>query len=167
LRCCEPATTTVRWRWWCRTDAARATKQLAVHLAEQGAEFPVGASFPHLFFATAAGVVVIAVDPGDPDVMHRPPRDPKVPITNRTAVLFWLWYAVVVFVATLAPLVVGPDEPSPDRASAFMTMTFVVIGLGTVFNALAIRRRRAPEPPAIDALRAVAPARAHSSESRP
>ena len=36
-----------------------------------------------LFFATAAGVVVIAVDPGDPDVMHRPPRDPKLPITNR------------------------------------------------------------------------------------
>ena len=127
MRCCEPATTTVRWRWWCRTDAAGATKQLAVHLAEQGAEFPVGASFPHLFFATAAGVVVIAVDPGDPDVMHRPPRDPKVPITNRTAVLFWLWYAVVVFVATLAPLVVGPDEPSPDRASASMTMTFVVM----------------------------------------
>ena len=40
-----------------------------------------------LFFVTAAGVVVIAVDPGDPDVMHRPPRDPKVPITNRTAVI--------------------------------------------------------------------------------
>ena len=40
-----------------------------------------------LFFCTAAGVVVITVDPGDPDVMNRPPRDPKVPITNRTAVL--------------------------------------------------------------------------------
>ena len=39
-----------------------------------------------LFFATAAGVVVIALDPGDPDVMHRPPRDPKLPITNRAAV---------------------------------------------------------------------------------
>ena len=36
-----------------------------------------------LFFATAGGVVVIAVDPGDPDVMHRPPRDPSLPITNR------------------------------------------------------------------------------------
>ena len=37
-----------------------------------------------LFFATAGGVVIIAVDPGDPDVMHRPPRDPAVPITNRS-----------------------------------------------------------------------------------
>ena len=36
-----------------------------------------------LFFVTASGVVVIAVDPGDPDVMHRPPRDPQLPITNR------------------------------------------------------------------------------------
>ena len=36
-----------------------------------------------LFFVTAAGVVVITVDPGDPDVMNRPPRDPKIPITNR------------------------------------------------------------------------------------
>ena len=32
-----------------------------------------------LFFATAVGVAIIAVDPGDPDVMHRPPRDPKSP----------------------------------------------------------------------------------------
>ena len=39
-----------------------------------------------LFFCTAAGVVVITVDPGDPDVMNRPPRDPKIPITNRTAI---------------------------------------------------------------------------------
>ena len=39
-----------------------------------------------LFFVTASGVVVIAIDPGEPDVMHRPPRDPKVPITNRAAV---------------------------------------------------------------------------------
>jgi P-type Ca2+ transporter type 2C len=43
-----------------------------------------------LFFVTSAGVVVIAVDPGDPDVMSRPPRDPKLPITNRGAILLWL-----------------------------------------------------------------------------
>ncbi len=93
-----------------------------------------------LFFATSFGVVVIAVDPGDPDVMHRPPRDPKLPITNRTAVAFWLLYAAVLFVAALIPLVAGPDEPSTDQASASMTMTFVVMGLGTVFNALTNRR---------------------------
>jgi Ca2+-transporting ATPase len=107
-----------------------------------------------LFFVTVAGVVVIAVDPGDPDVMHRPPRDPKLPITNRTAVGFWLLYAAVLFLAALTPLVAGPDRPSPDRASASMTMTFVVMGLGTIFNALTNRRDPASglTPPLLKAL---------------
>ena len=93
-----------------------------------------------LFFATAVGVVIIAVDPGDPDVMHRPPRDPTVAITNRTAILLWVIYAFVLFLAAFMPLVAGPDEPSIDHASVSMTMTFVVMGLGTVFNALVNRR---------------------------
>jgi Ca2+-transporting ATPase len=93
-----------------------------------------------LFFFTAAGVVVIAVDPGDPDVMHRPPRDPKVPITNRAAILMWVLYAAVLFAAAVIPLVAGPDTPHPTQASASMTMTFAVMGLGTVFNALTNRR---------------------------
>ncbi len=93
-----------------------------------------------LFFMTASGVVVIAVDPGDPDVMSRPPRDPKVPITNHTAILAWVLYGTVLFVAALIPLVAGPDTPYPNRASASLTMTFVVMGLGTMFNALTNRR---------------------------
>jgi Ca2+-transporting ATPase len=93
-----------------------------------------------LFFVTVSGVVVIAVDPGDPEVMHRAPRDPKVPITNRTAVITWVVYAAVLFVSALIPLVAGPDTPHPDKPSASLTMTFVVMGLGTIFNALTNRR---------------------------
>jgi P-type Ca2+ transporter type 2C len=93
-----------------------------------------------LFFATASGVVIIAVDPGDPDVMHRPPRDPKVPLTNRGAVTLWVVYAAVLFAAALIPLVWGPDEPSTKAPTASLTMTFVVMGLGTAFNALTNRR---------------------------
>ena len=93
-----------------------------------------------LFFATAVGVVVIAVDPGDPDVMHRPPRDPKLPIANRGAITMWLVYAAALFVAALVPLIVGPDQPSTDHASVSMTMTFAVMGFGTVFNAITNRR---------------------------
>ena len=89
-----------------------------------------------LFFATVAGVVVITVDPGDPDVMNQRPRDPKIPITNATAIFFWILYATALFLAALVPLVWGPDSLSVDRRSASMTMTFVVMGLGTVFNAL-------------------------------
>jgi Ca2+-transporting ATPase len=93
-----------------------------------------------LFFATAVGVVIIAVDPGDPDVMHRAPRDPSVTITNRSAVVMWVIYALVLFVAAFLPLVAGPDEPSPSHASVSMTMTFTVMGLGTAFNAIVNRR---------------------------
>ena len=93
-----------------------------------------------LLFVTSAGVVVITVDPGDPDVMTRPPRDPKIPITNRTAIIFGVLYGAVLFVAALIPLIAGPDTPSVEHASASMTMTFVVMGLGTVFNAITNRR---------------------------
>jgi Ca2+-transporting ATPase len=93
-----------------------------------------------LFFATASGVVIIAIDPGDPDVMHRPPRDPKVPISNRGAITMWVVYAAALFVSALIPLIAGPDKPSTDHASVAMTMTFVVMGIGTVFNALTNRR---------------------------
>ena len=93
-----------------------------------------------LFFVTASGVVVIAVDPGDPDVMLRPPRDPKMPITNRSAVIMWVIYGAALFIAALVPLVAGPDDLSIGTASAAMTMTFAVMGLGTVFNAITNRR---------------------------
>jgi Ca2+-transporting ATPase len=107
-----------------------------------------------LVFATAAGVVVIAVDPGAPDVMRRPPRDPKVTITNRAAVTLWVLYAATLFVAALFPLIAGPDDPKTDVASQSLTMTFAVMGLGTVFNALTNRRDPASglEPPILKAL---------------
>ncbi len=93
-----------------------------------------------LIFVTATGVVIIAVDPGAPDVMHRPPRDPKLPITNRSAVIQWGVYATTLFLAALVPLVLGPDDPRTDVPTASLTMTFVVMGLGTVFNAVTNRR---------------------------
>ncbi len=69
-----------------------------------------------LVFVTSSGVVVIAVDPGAPDVMHRPPRDPKLTITNRGAITLWAVYAVTLFVGALIPLVVGAGRPEHRRA---------------------------------------------------
>ena len=105
-----------------------------------------------LVFVTAAGVVVIAVDPGAADVMHRPPRDPKVTITNRAAITLWAICAVTLFVAALIPLVAG--DPSATKPNSALTMTFVVMGLGTVFNALTNRRDPASgfSPPLLKAL---------------
>jgi Ca2+-transporting ATPase len=107
-----------------------------------------------LVFVTVAGVVVIALDPGDPDVMHRTPRDPKMPISNRTSVTYWILYGAVLAAAAFVPLVAGPDDPSTSHPSASLTMTFVVMGLGTVFNALTNRRDPASglTPPILKAI---------------
>ena len=92
------------------------------------------------FFVSVFPVIVIMLDPGDPGVMDRPPRDPKVPITNPPAFIRWMLYGAVLFLAAFVPLVFGPDTPSIDKPSASMTMCFVVIGLGTVFSGLVMRR---------------------------
>jgi Ca2+-transporting ATPase len=72
--------------------------------------------------------------------MNRPPRDPKVPITNRPAIIRWVLYGGVLFLAAFVPLVWGPDTLYIDQPSASMTMCFVVLGLGTVFSGLVMRR---------------------------
>ena len=96
-----------------------------------------------------------AVDPGDPDIMSRPPRDPKLPIANPAADrLVGHLCGRVLFVAAFVPLVIGPDtRTSTSRASA-MTMRFAVVGLGTVFNGLVKRREPASgfAPPILRAL---------------
>jgi P-type Ca2+ transporter type 2C len=92
------------------------------------------------FFVSIGPVAVIAFDPGGGDVMARPPRDPTVSITNGVAVARWVGYATVLFGAAVVPLVAGPDDLSLEAPSAAMTMTFVVIGLGTIGGGLVLRR---------------------------
>ena len=108
-----------------------------------------------LFFATAVGVAIIAVDPGDPDVMHRPPRDPEArPHQPGRGDRCGSATPPRCSSRHCFPLVAGPDEPSTDHATVSLTMTFVVMGLGTVFNAIANRRDPATGfgPPILKAL---------------
>ena len=121
------------------------------------------------FFIAIFPVIVIMLDPGDPGVMDRPPRDPRIPITNRAAVTRWVLYGAVLFLAGLVPLVAGPDDPQIDQPSASMTMTFVVIGLGTVFSGLVMRRDPTSglTPPLLGAVKVlVVPARARGAGHR-
>jgi Ca2+-transporting ATPase len=92
------------------------------------------------FFVAVFPVIVIMLDAADPKIMDRPPRDPKVPITNGPAVTRWVLYGAVLFLAALVPLVYGPDELSTDRPSASMTMCYAVIGLGTILSGVVMRR---------------------------
>jgi Ca2+-transporting ATPase len=92
------------------------------------------------FFIAVFPVVIIMLDPPDPSIMKRPPRDPKVPITNRPAVGRWVGYGGVLFLMALVPLLAGPDALRTDGPSASMTMAYVVIGLGTIFSGIVMRR---------------------------
>ncbi len=110
------------------------------------------------FFISVFPVWAMVVDPGDPDAMNQPPRDPKVPITNGFAVSRWILYGATLFLAGLVPLVAGPDTPRVEEPSASMTMTFVVIGLGTVLSGLVMRRDPASglTPPILSTLKLLA-----------
>ncbi|HMM49524.1 MAG TPA: cation-transporting P-type ATPase [Miltoncostaeaceae bacterium] len=92
------------------------------------------------FAISIFSVIVIAQDPGDPRVMERPPRDPRITITNRRAVVDWVIHGIVMFLAALGPLLFGPDDLHPDAASVSMTMTFVVLALATVGVGFVCRR---------------------------
>ncbi len=107
------------------------------------------------FFVSVFPVIVIAMGPGDPDVMKRPPRDPKVPITNRPAIVRWVIYGTVLCAAALVPLIAGPDTLHVNEPSASMTMAFVVIGLGTIFSGLVMRREPSSGllPPVLNAIK--------------
>lgn len=93
-----------------------------------------------LFFPVAA----IMYDVAPPGLMSRPPRVPGVAIFNRATGPRWIGYGAVLALASLAPLVWGPDEPSIAAASAAQTMAYAVLGLGTALSPLVMRRD--PDP---------------------
>ena len=132
-----------------------------------------------LFLAATAfdindGVALTPADGAVPALLRRPPpaswsspstRARRTSCTGRRAtrscrsptappITLWVVYAATLFVAALIPLVAGPDDPSTDVPTASLTMTFVVMGLGTVFNALTNRRDPASglAPPLLKAL---------------
>jgi Ca2+-transporting ATPase len=92
------------------------------------------------FLVASAPVVVIMLEPVNPGIMQRPPRDPSIPLTNRSEVIRWLTYWTTLFLVTLIPLLWGPDTPSPSEATASMTMAFAVMAFGTLMTGLAVRR---------------------------
>ena len=106
------------------------------------------------FFIASAPVIAIILEPVGGGMMKRPPRDPKIPLANSREVVRWLIYGTALFLVTLVPLLLGPDDPSPTKPTTSMTMAYVVMVLGTVATGLATRRD--PEsgiaPPAARAL---------------
>lgn len=93
-------------------------------------------------FVAVFPVIAIMTDEPDPDLMLRRPRDPKVPVFNRTTGVRWILVGLLLGVCGIIPLVWGPDEPQIDAPSVSMTMTYAVTALATV--GLGVVNRRDP-----------------------
>lgn len=93
-------------------------------------------------FITVFPVLAILNDTPAADLMRRPPRDPAVPVFNRRTGTLWVITGLVLGIASLIPLVWGPDQPQTDAPSIAMTMTFAVTAFGTI--GLGIVNRRDP-----------------------
>jgi len=110
------------------------------------------------FFVSIFPVVMIMREPPLPGLMNKPPRDPKIKLSNPAAIRQWLLYGGVLFLVTLVPLVLRGGELAGDQASVPMTMAFVVMAFGTIFSGLVLRRDTEPglAAPLVDAVKVLA-----------
>ena len=92
------------------------------------------------FFITFFPVIVITLDPSPAGLMSQPPRDTKVPLANARSIGQWLLYGVAIFGVALAAMLLSPGTPSQTEPSVPVTMTFVVLSLGSVLAGFAMRR---------------------------
>ncbi len=84
--------------------------------------------------------LALAMEPAEPGVMQRPPRDPDAAILSRRFVKAMTFYAVLITLATLAAYIWGLQSGDPARA---MTMAFMTLALAQLFH-LGNARSRGP-----------------------
>ena len=83
--------------------------------------------------------LALAIEPGDVDVMQRPPRDPQDAILSREFLARVLGYGALITLSTLAAFI-WALRYSPDDASTIAFMTLALAQIGHLGNA---RSRRA------------------------
>lgn len=92
------------------------------------------------FFIGLFPALALSTDAAEPGLMSLPPRDPSVPILNRSTAPVWLLVGLVQAVCSLLPFawlgLLG--------VATAQTMAFAVLALGTVWLAASMRRALAP-----------------------
>lgn len=95
----------------------------------------------------------LGVDPGDPEVMKKKPRDPKVSLFAGGAAFSMIFNGVLIGVLTLAAFIIGakmysghtsllplfPENLSEEATTHAQTMAFVVLSVSQLFHSLNMR----------------------------
>ena len=91
--------------------------------------------------------LAMGVDPPDPDVMNRQPRDPNEPILNRKSVLFIIYSGIIIAIGTLMLFflymysdVISGQIPSEDVRIRAQTVAFTMLIVFQMIMALNIRK---------------------------
>ena len=78
--------------------------------------------------------LALAMEPGDPDVMRRPPHDPEEAILSREFLTSVLTFGVLITLSTLAAFVWALDR-APERAPTMAFMTLALAQIAHLGNA--------------------------------
>ncbi len=90
------------------------------------------------FITDVFPALALAAEPAEPDIMHRPPRDPDAAILSRGFVSLVGGYALVLTGATLGIFLWSLRGPEPDVDRA-VTLAFMTLALGQLFHAFNAR----------------------------
>ena len=89
----------------------------------------------------------LAMEPAEPDVMDRPPRDPKSSLVGREVVRSIFGYGMLITGATIAAYFIGRSlhgEPAEGELNPAVTLSFMTIALAQLFHVFNSRKERGP-----------------------
>jgi Ca2+-transporting ATPase len=85
--------------------------------------------------------LALALEPGDADVMNRPPRNPQEALLSRTFIGSVLLYGGLITASTLAAFLWAIDDPERATTVSFMTLALAqILHLGTARSSEAVLR---------------------------
>jgi P-type Ca2+ transporter type 2C len=90
-----------------------------------------------------APALALGTEPGDPDIMDRPPRPPKEPIINKHMQIGILVQTVAITAVTLGAYAIGLFT-EPEHAEFAQTMAFVTLSISELFRAYTARSEYYP-----------------------
>ena len=85
-----------------------------------------------------APALALGTEPGDPDIMDRPPRPPEEPIINKQMQIGILVQTIAITAVTLGAFAIGRFV-NPDNIEFAETMAFVTLSVSELFRAYTAR----------------------------